>query len=170
MKVYIVKDYHEMSKKAASIIAVQAAMDPDSVLGLATGSTPVGAYEYLRKWSEEGTLDFSGIRTVNLDEYKGIAKESDQSYYHFMRENLFDHINVKEENTYIPDGEKEKIFDKFYCGQHKIADNRRSLGLGLFLCRAIVEAHGGTIGVTDRDPHGAVFGFTLPLEEVVLHE
>ena len=74
MKVYIVKDYHEMSKKAASIIAAQAAMDPDSVLGLATGSTPVGAYEYLRKWSEEGTLDFSGIRTVNLDEYKGIAK------------------------------------------------------------------------------------------------
>ena len=79
-------------------------------------------------------------------------------------------IQVSDDGPGIPDGEKEKIFDKFYCGQHKIADNRRSLGLGLFLCRAIVEAHGGTIGVTDRDPHGAVFGFTLPLEEVVLHE
>ena len=79
-------------------------------------------------------------------------------------------IQVSDDGPGIPDGEKERIFDKFYCGQHKIADNRRSLGLGLFLCRAIVEAHGGTIGVTDRDPHGAVFGFTLPLEEVVLHE
>ena len=66
----------------------------------------------------------------------------------------------------IRDKEKEKIFDKFYCGTNKIADNRRSLGLGLYLCRAIVEAHGGTIRVTDNEPQGAVFSFTLPLEEV----
>ena len=65
---------------------------------------------------------------------------------------------------------RKVIFDKFYCGANKIADNRRSLGLGLYLCRAIVEAHGGTICVTDNEPRGAVFCFTLPLEEVTLHE
>lgn len=70
----------------------------------------------------------------------------------------------------IPDEEKEKIFDKFYCGNHKIADNRRSLGLGLYLCKSIVEAHGGSIRVADNQPQGAVFRFTLPLEEVSYHE
>ena len=79
-------------------------------------------------------------------------------------------VRIADRGPGIPDKEKEKIFDKFYCGQHKIADNRRSLGLGLFLCKAIVEAHGGTIHVEDQEPHGAVFVFTLPLGEVVLHE
>ena len=68
------------------------------------------------------------------------------------------------------DVEKGKIFDKFNSGEHKIADNRRSLGLGLYLCKAIVEAHGGSIHVTDNLPHGSVFRFTLPLEEVIIHE
>lgn len=79
-------------------------------------------------------------------------------------------ITVSDTGRGISDGEKAKIFDKFYCGSHKIADNRRSLGLGLYLCRAIVEAHGGTISVTDNQPHGAVFRFTLPLEEITYHE
>ena len=79
-------------------------------------------------------------------------------------------IQVADTGSGIPDTEKEKIFDKFYCGTRKIADNRRSLGLGLYLCKAIVEAHGGEIQVTDNQPHGAVFRFTLPLEEVALHE
>ena len=70
----------------------------------------------------------------------------------------------------ISEKEKEKIFDKFYCGEKKIIDNRRSLGLGLYLCKAIVEAHGGTISETDNQPQGSVFQFTLPLEEVTLHE
>lgn len=79
-------------------------------------------------------------------------------------------IKIADTGNGISDMEKEKIFDKFYCGEHKIADNRRSLGLGLYLCKAIVEAHGGTICVTDNHPHGAVFRFTLPLEEVTYHE
>ncbi len=79
-------------------------------------------------------------------------------------------INIADTGHGISDTEKEKIFDKFYCGEHKIADNRRSLGLGLYLCKAIVEAHGGTIRVTDNQPQGAVFSFTLPLEEVPYHE
>ena len=79
-------------------------------------------------------------------------------------------INIADTGHGISDTEKQKIFDKFYCGEHKIADNRRSLGLGLYLCKAIVEAHGGTIRVTDNHPQGAVFSFTLPLEEVPYHE
>ncbi len=70
----------------------------------------------------------------------------------------------------ISDEDKARIFDKFYCGTSKIADNRRSLGLGLFLCKAIVEAHGGTIQVEDNQPSGTIFRFTLPLEEVTIHE
>ena len=79
-------------------------------------------------------------------------------------------VMIADEGEGIPDEEKEKIFDKFYCGSHKIADNRRSLGLGLYLCKAVIEAHGGTIRVEDNRPKGAVFSFTLPLEEVSYHE
>lgn len=75
-------------------------------------------------------------------------------------------ISVTDTGSGIPDEEKEKVFNMFYCGSNKIADNRRSLGLGLYLCKAIVEAHGGKIQVTDNHPHGSVFSFTLPLEEV----
>lgn len=107
MRVYKVKDYNEMSKKAASILAAQIVSGPEGTLGLATGSTPVGAYGYLCKWYQEGILDFKGIRTMNLDEYKGISRENSQSYYYFMKKNLFDHVNIREENTYIPDGERE---------------------------------------------------------------
>ena len=108
MRLYRVKDYQELSKKAASLLAAWIVAKPDAVLGLATGSTPVGTYEYLRKWYEDGILDFSGIRTMNLDEYRGISRENSQSYYYFMRENLFRHVNIQAENTHIPDGERRR--------------------------------------------------------------
>lgn len=79
-------------------------------------------------------------------------------------------VQVADTGAGIPDDEKIKIFEKFYCGNHKIADHRRSLGLGLYLCKVIVEAHGGTICVTDNQPRGSIFSFTLPLEEVPYHE
>lgn len=79
-------------------------------------------------------------------------------------------IKIADTGRGISDVEKEKIFDKFYSGEHKIADNRRSLGLGLYLCKAIIEAHNGAICVADNLPHGSVFCFTLPLEEVTIHE
>ena len=79
-------------------------------------------------------------------------------------------IQVADNGSGIPDNEKEMVFEKFYCGTNKIADNRRSLGLGLYLCKAIVNAHGGTISVADNKPRGTVFRFLLPLEEVKLHE
>lgn len=122
MRIYRVKDYDEMSRKAASLLAAQIAAEPEAVLGLATGSTPEGTYGYLRKWYQEGTLDFGGIRTVNLDEYRGIRKDSEQSYRYFMKEKLFDHVNLRREHTYIPDGEEEdaekvcREYEELICG------------------------------------------------------
>ena len=106
LKIYKVKNYDEMSKKAATLIAAQVIANPDSVLGLATGSTPVGTYEYLSKWYKESYLDinFEDVKVVNLDEYKGLTRDNDQSYYYFMQDNLFKNINIKAENTHIPNG------------------------------------------------------------------
>lgn len=104
MRIYKAKDYEKMSRKAAGIVSAQIIMKPDCVLGLATGSTPVGLYKQLIEWYRNGDLDFSGVRTVNLDEYKGISRENDQSYYYFMHQNLFDHVNIPAGNTHLPDG------------------------------------------------------------------
>ncbi len=93
-----------MSRKAANIISAQVIMKPDCVLGLATGSTPIGLYQQLVAWYEKGDLDFSEVRTVNLDEYKGLSRENDQSYYYFMHHNLFDHVNLPAENSHLPNG------------------------------------------------------------------
>lgn len=104
MKVYRAKDYNDMSRKAANIISAQVTMKPDCVLGLATGSTPIGTYKQLIEAYNNGDLDFSEVKTANLDEYKGLTRDNDQSYYYFMHENLFKHMNIKEANTNIPDG------------------------------------------------------------------
>lgn len=104
MKIIRAKDYYDMSRKAANIISAQIIMKPNCVLGLATGSTPIGAYEQLVAWYEKGDLDFSQVTTINLDEYKGIPKEDPHSYYYFMNEKLFDKVNIRKENTYLPDG------------------------------------------------------------------
>ena len=95
MKLYRAKDYNDMSRKAANIISAQVIMKPDCVLGLATGSTPIGTYKQLIEWYNQGDLDFSEVRTANLDEYKGLTRDNDQSYYYFMHENLFKHVNIK---------------------------------------------------------------------------
>lgn len=101
------EDYNEMSRKAANIIAAQVISKPNCVLGLATGSTPIGTYKRLVEMYEAGDLDFSGVKTANLDEYKGLTRDNDQSYYFFMHDNLFNHVNIDPENTNIPDGTKE---------------------------------------------------------------
>ena len=104
MRIYKGKDYADMSRKAANIVSAQVIMKPDCVLGLATGSTPIGLYQQLVAWYEKGDLDFSEVRTVNLDEYKGLSRENDQSYYYFMHHNLFDHVNLPAENSHLPNG------------------------------------------------------------------
>lgn len=98
------RDYNDMSRKAANIISAQIIVKPDSVLGLATGSSPLGAYKCLTHWYEKGDLDFSQVTSVNLDEYRGLTHDNNQSYYYFMNENLFSHINIDKSKTYVPDG------------------------------------------------------------------
>lgn len=104
MKLIRARDYAHMSRQAANIISAQVILKPDSVLGLATGSSPIGAYRQLIDWFNKGDVDFSKIKTVNLDEYIGLNAENEQSYAYFMRKNFFDHINVRSENTFIPCG------------------------------------------------------------------
>jgi len=104
MRIISVENYEELSTKAADIIAAQVILKPDCVLGLATGSSPVGTYKKLIERYEKGELDFSGCRSVNLDEYLGLDPENDQSYRYFMNTNLFGGINIKPENTNVPSG------------------------------------------------------------------
>lgn len=107
MVIYNAKDYNDMSRKAANIISAQVIIKPDSVLGLATGSTPEGTYKQLVEWYKKGDLDFAKVKAVNLDEYKGLSKDNDQSYAYFMRKHLFDHVNIDINNTFIPNGLEE---------------------------------------------------------------
>lgn len=107
MKIIKGKDYQEMSRKAANILMAQVIQKPNSVLGLATGSTPIGTYQNLVESYKKGDLDFSQVKTVNLDEYKGLEKSNNQSYDYFMRENLFRHVNIPEESTNLPNGMNE---------------------------------------------------------------
>ncbi len=111
MKFIKVKSYEQMSRQAANIISAQVIIKPDCVLGLATGSTPIGTYKQLIKWHEKGDIDFSCVRSVNLDEYLGLDGENTQSYRYFMDTNFFNHINIKKENTFVPNG-KAKDTDK----------------------------------------------------------
>lgn len=97
-------DYKDLSRKAANIIAAQMILKPDCTLGLATGSSPVGTYEQLIERFKDGDLDFSRITSVNLDEYKGLAPDNDQSYRYFMNTNLFNHVNIDKAHTFVPDG------------------------------------------------------------------
>lgn len=104
IKIICAKDYDDMSRKAANIIAAQIITKPDCVLGLATGSTPIGTYKNLVDGYNKGDLDFSSVTSVNLDEYKGLPKENDQSYYYFMNDNLFSKVNIDKNRTFLPDG------------------------------------------------------------------
>lgn len=104
MKIIKAKDYNDMSRKAANIISAQMIMKPNCVLGLATGSTPIGIYAQLVERYQKGDLDFSEVTTVNLDEYKGLSRDNKQSYYYYMNENLFKKVNINLQRTFLPDG------------------------------------------------------------------
>ena len=104
MKIYVSEDYKDMSRKAANIVSAHVILNPSCVLGLATGSTPIGMYKQLIDWYNKGDLDFSQVKSVNLDEYVGLAPTHDQSYRYFMQHNLFDHVNIDPANTNVPNG------------------------------------------------------------------
>lgn len=105
MRIIKVKNYEEISKKTANLIMAQVNLKPNSVLGLATGGSPVGTYEKIVEAYRQGEVDFSEVTTINLDEYRGISRTHEQSYWYFMHDNLFNHVNVRENHIFVPNGE-----------------------------------------------------------------
>ncbi|WP_312694474.1 glucosamine-6-phosphate deaminase [Caproiciproducens sp.] len=104
MKIISAPDYQSMSRKAANIISAQVILFPSSVLGLATGSTPLGVYSQLIEWYKKDDIDFSKVHSVNLDEYCGLSTEHEQSYRNYMNTNFFSQVNIPIENTNVPNG------------------------------------------------------------------
>lgn len=104
MTIIEAKNYEDLSMKTAALIGAQILKRPNSVLGLATGSSPVGAYRELIKWNQNGSIDFSKVTTINLDEYVGLSTENPQSYHYFMHENLFNHVNIRKSAVHVPPG------------------------------------------------------------------
>lgn len=146
MNIIQTKDYEDMSRKAANIISAQIILKPDCVLGLATGSTPLGTYDQLIGRYNKGDLDFSRISTVNLDEYRGLTKENDQSYHYFMHHNFFRHINIRPDHTFVPDGMEED--SERACQAHE--DIIRQLG-GIDL-QLLGLGNNGHIGFNEPGP------------------
>ncbi len=133
MKVIITENYEEMSKKAAEIIIDIVKNNPNAVLGLATGSSPIGTYQNLAKDHRENGTSYQGVTTVNLDEYVGLTADHDQSYAYFMRHNLFDHIDVDLKNTNLPCGsakDLKKECDRYNALLEKYQQDVQVLGLG----------------------------------------
>ena len=143
MKIYKAKDYKDMIRKEANIISAQVIMKPNCVLGLATGSTPIGTYDQLVEWYNKGDLDFSEVTTVNLDEYKGLPRTNDQSYYYFMHQHLFDRVNIDPERTNVPNGMEPDAEKE--CGRYE--ELIRSLG-GVDL-QLLGLGHNGHIGFNE---------------------
>ncbi len=143
MQIYRAKDYHDMSRKAANIISAQVIMKPSCVLGLATGSTPIGTYRQLIEWYEKGDLDFAHVTSVNLDEYKGLSGDNDQSYRYFMNHNFFSHINIPMERTFVPNG-LEKNSDAACAAYNEIIRSCGGIDLQL-----LGLGHNGHIGFNE---------------------
>lgn len=109
MKIIVTKNYEEMSIEAGKIMAEVIKNKPDCVLGLATGSTPVGMYDYLTAQFEAKEISFAKVSSINLDEYYPISPDNDQSYRYFMNLNLFDRVDINKANTFVPNGSAEDV-------------------------------------------------------------
>ena len=145
MRIYQAADYKSMSRRTANIISAHVILKPDCVLGLATGSTPVGAYQQLVEWYNKGDLSFAETRSVNLDEYRGLSPHHEQSYRYFMQTNLFDHIDIKPENTNVPNG---LAFDaEAECARY----NQVIRDLGGIDLQLLGLGHNGHIGFNEPD-------------------
>jgi len=153
MRLIRARDYDDMSLKAANIIAAQVSLNPKSVLGLATGSTPIGTYRHLVEWYQKGELDFGKAVSINLDEYCGLSGDHPQSYRRFMRENLFDHINIPADRSFLPDGTQTD--SALECAQYdRIIEEHN--GIDLQLLGIGRNAH---IGFNEPDSCFAVQGY-----------
>ena len=159
MRIIAVKDYQEMSKRAAQFLQATVTVKPDAVLGLATGSTPIGMYEQLAKSYNEGLVDFSKVSAVNLDEYKGLERSNDQSYHYFMNQNLFSKINIDLANTYIPDGTKEDAIAECQAYEEKIE------ALGGVDIQVLGIGHNGHIGFNEPADYFPAITHHVDLQE-----
>lgn len=159
MNFITVKTYEELSHKAAMLIASQMIVKPNCVLGLATGSSPVGTYKELIKMNKAGDIDFSQVVSVNLDEYVGLDGSNDQSYRYFMNDNLFDHVNIRKEYTFVPNGCADDLEEE---GAKYDAMIKALGGIDLQLLGIGLDGH---IGFNEPDSC-----FVGPTHEVVLDE
>lgn len=145
MKIIKVDTYEKLSRQAANILSAQVILKPNAVLGLATGSSPIGTYAQLIEWYKKGDLDFSNITSVNLDEYCGLSAENDQSYRYFMNTNLFNHINIDMKKTHVPNGLAEDPAAE--CARYdKLIDSLGGIDIQL-----LGIGHNGHIGFNEPD-------------------
>lgn len=159
MKFITVESYEKMSRSAANIISAQVIIKPDCVLGLATGSSPLGTYRQLVEWYRKGDIDFSGVTTVNLDEYIGLNGQNPQSYRYFMNQNLFSQVNIPLKNTFVPNGCAANPADECETYDRKI---ERLGGIDLQLLGIGLDGH---IGFNEPDDY-----FVKNTHVVDLHE
>ncbi|SHK08134.1 glucosamine-6-phosphate deaminase [Tepidibacter formicigenes] len=145
MRIICVDNYNQVSKKAANIVASQLILKPNSVLGLATGSTPLGMYKQLIKTYEDGHIDFEEVTTFNLDEYYGLNKNNEQSYYYYMYENFFKYINIDMNKVNIPNGMAKNIDDECLEYERKI---RKAGGIDI---QVLGIGRNGHIGFNEPD-------------------
>ena len=161
-RVIVVKNPEEMGKMAADQFEAMIQTKPACVIGLATGSTPLPLYRELAKREKEGKIDFSKVRSANLDEYKGLAPDHEQSYRKFMQDNLFDHISIKRENTIVPDGLAEDVQAMCQAYEDKIEEwggvDLQLLGIG----------HDGHIGFNEPDDHFPAMTHEVKLTEMTI--
>lgn len=164
MRIIKAKDYEEMSRKAAGVIAAQVIVKPDSVLGLATGGTPVGTYAQLVEWYNRGDLDFADITTVNLDEYRGLPRTNEQSYWYFMHDNLFNHVNIKPERINLPNG--ENLDAEAACAQY----NEILHSVGAIDLQLLGIGSDGHIGFNEPADHFPLETHCVELEESTIED
>lgn len=159
-RVIVCKNPEEVGAVAADQFEAQIQMKPACVIGLATGSTPLPLYRELIAREKAGKIDFSKVRSANLDEYKGLAPDHPQSYRKFMQDNLFDHISIKKENTYVPDGLAEDVDAMCKAYEEKIEEmggvDLQLLGIG----------HDGHIGFNEPCDHFPVMTHEVELTEM----
>ena len=160
MKIIRAKDYADMSRKAANIISAQVIMKPNCVLGLATGGTPVGAYQQLVEWYNKGDIDFSEVTTVNLDEYRGLPKEHPESYWSFMHRNLFDKVNIDPAKINLPDGTNPDAEDA--CAKY----NQIIHAVGGIDLQLLGIGHDGHIGFNEPCDHFPVMTHEVQLTDM----
>ncbi len=162
MRIIVTEDYNAMSRQAANILSAQIVAKPDCTLGLATGSSPIGTYKVLIERYEQGDLDFSNVKSINLDEYVGLSGEHDQSYRYFMNHNLFNHVNINPENTNVPNGLAEDT-DAECLRYNKVIEE-----LGPIDTQVLGLGHDGHIGFNEPADHFPLLTHKVDLEDVTI--